>query len=149
MTWTYDGDPSANTRDEVRFLVGDTDTNDQQLSDEEIAYLLAEEGNVAGAAVAAVKGLLAKYARLVDKSVGDLKLSYSQRAGQYAKLLQTLERRRLVRGVGIKAGGTSLARKETVEQDTDRVQPSFKRDQFRYPSTEDQDETIDSDPYCE
>ena len=48
MTWTYGGAPgttsSATRRDAVRLLVGDTDTTDQQVSDEEIAQLQAEFG---------------------------------------------------------------------------------------------------------
>jgi hypothetical protein len=32
MTWSYSGDPSSSSTDAVRFLVGDTDTNDQLIS---------------------------------------------------------------------------------------------------------------------
>ncbi len=39
MAWTYGGDPSANARDAIRFLIGDTDTNDQLLNDAEIAWI--------------------------------------------------------------------------------------------------------------
>ena len=39
MAWTYDGDPSANARDAIRFLIGDTDTNDQLLADAEVAWV--------------------------------------------------------------------------------------------------------------
>jgi hypothetical protein len=35
MTFTYAGDPSASTLAALRFLIGDTITGDQQLSDEE------------------------------------------------------------------------------------------------------------------
>ena len=42
MTWTYSGNPSSTERDAVRFLVGDTDTNDQLLSNEEIDYLVTQ-----------------------------------------------------------------------------------------------------------
>ena len=38
MTWTYSGDPATNARDAIRFLTGDTDTNDQLINDEEIAW---------------------------------------------------------------------------------------------------------------
>lgn len=41
MTFTY-ADPSASRKDAVRFLVGDTDPAVPLLTDEEIAYLLAE-----------------------------------------------------------------------------------------------------------
>ena len=37
MAWTYGGDPAANARDAIRFLCGDTDTNDQLLNDAEVA----------------------------------------------------------------------------------------------------------------
>ena len=39
MSWEYQG-PSASDKDEVRFLIGDTDVEDQLLSDEEIQYLV-------------------------------------------------------------------------------------------------------------
>ena len=39
MAWEYEG-PSASTKDEVRFLIGDTDFEDQLLSDEEIQFLV-------------------------------------------------------------------------------------------------------------
>ena len=39
MAWTYSGDPSSSARDAIRFLVGDTDTNDQLVTNEEIAWV--------------------------------------------------------------------------------------------------------------
>lgn len=137
MTWTYGGDPAANDRDKVRFLIGDTDTNDQQVSDEEIAYLLTSEGSVPGAAVAAVQALIAKFSRLVDKSVGDLSISYSQRVGQYEKLLRQLVQRRALRTGTPYAGGISESDKDTVEADTDRVRPEFYKGQFSHPGATD------------
>lgn len=40
MAWSYSGDPSTSKKDEVRFLIGDTNINQQILSDEEIEYML-------------------------------------------------------------------------------------------------------------
>ena len=140
MTWTYGGDPSANSRDAVRFLIGDTDTADQQLTDAEIAYLVTAEGGVSAAAVAAVRALLAKFARLVDKSVGDLSVSYSQRRDQYQALLGELKTRHAMRSATPFAGGISLAQKDSVEDDSDRVPPAFERDQFRIAGTDDSPE---------
>lgn len=135
MTWSYSGDPSSSDRDQVRFLIGDTDTTDQQLSDEEIDFLITNEGNAVGGAVAAVRAILAKYARLTDKSVGDLRLSYSQRKGAYESLLRSLERRRALRKATPFAGGITKTDKDSQEDDTGRVTPAFKRDQFRYPAS--------------
>lgn len=134
MTWTYSGDPSSTDRDAVRFLIGDTDTTDQQLTDEEIAYLLDQAGdNVYAAAIAAAEALLGKYARLVDKNVGDLKLSYSQRQSSYAGLIIVLKKKFGIRSATPYAGGLSINEKISDSEDTDLTQPTFSRDQFNYP----------------
>lgn len=39
MSWTYSGDPSNSDLDETRFTIGDTDTDSQILTDEEVLYL--------------------------------------------------------------------------------------------------------------
>jgi len=46
MTWTYSGNPANSSSDAVRFLIGDTDTTDQLISNEEIAYLVTVHGNI-------------------------------------------------------------------------------------------------------
>jgi len=55
MTWTYGGAPgtttSATRRDAVRLLVGDTDTTDQQITDEEIAFGLSQASEIGRAHV--------------------------------------------------------------------------------------------------
>ena len=38
MVWSYSGNPADSAVDAVRFLTGDTDTNDQLLDNEEIAW---------------------------------------------------------------------------------------------------------------
>jgi len=136
MSWTYGGDPENSDRDAVRLQIGDTDTNDQQLTDSEVAYYLSENGSVIGAAFGAVSAIIAKYARLVDEAVGDLKVSYSQRLAAYKELRSQLKSRRAVKHGMPVAGGLSLARKETVESDTDRVAPAIERDEFSFPGTE-------------
>lgn len=98
MTWTYGGDPSANTRDEVRFLIGDTDTTDQQVTDEEIAYLLTIYPAQTGypnfrAAAAAASSLAAKYAKSARKSVGALSIDHGQKHQQYLALATDLEKK--------------------------------------------------------
>jgi hypothetical protein len=96
VTWTYSGDPSSNAKDEVRFLVGDTDSTVQEVSDEEIAYIItmhgdpgANYGNYAAAAVLA-QAIASKYAKKADKSVGGLSIQYKQKFDNYMALAQTL-----------------------------------------------------------
>lgn len=127
MPWTYLGPTSD--RDRVRLLIGDTEATDPQLQDEEIAWLLAEAGNVYGAAVAACEALAAKYARQVNRSVagaGGLSVSAGDRAQHYRDLAETLQiRARKARRPVPFAGGISDAQKDAVEADTDRVAPAF------------------------
>ena len=81
MGWNYSGDPAASIGDEVRFLIGDTDSTDPLLSDEEIEYLLAGSGSPRQAAYDGCVDIAGKFARMASsKSVGDLSISYSDRA---------------------------------------------------------------------
>lgn len=88
--WSYSGDPAASPIDAVRFLIGDTDDKDQQLQDEEIQYLIDIHVDPHTSAQAAARALAAKFARLADKEVGDLKLKLSQKAQNYATLVSTI-----------------------------------------------------------
>lgn len=105
MTWTYSGNPGASALDEVRFLIQDTDTTDQLLSNEEITYLLNQFANDAfGAAISAVTALIAKGSRVTEesKTVGDLSLSIKSgaRVQQWQTLLATLKAEQFRRDPG-------------------------------------------------
>lgn len=130
MTWTYANNPSGSTRDMVRFLIGDTDNTDQQLSDEEISALLSTFGTARSAAEHAARALAAKFTRLVSKSVGDLSIQYQQRAAAYRELAADLKASHATAGVTLFAGGISKADRETRDADTDRVKPRFDRGKF-------------------
>lgn len=102
MTFTYSGNPGASALDEVRFLIQDTDTNDQLLSNEEINYLLTSyNGDAFSAAVAAVTSLIAQAARVQEesKTVADLSLSIKSgaRLDQWHALLNRLQAERFRR----------------------------------------------------
>ena len=127
MTWSYSGDPSNSNTDAVRFLIGDTDSADQQMSDEEIGWLVSEAGSTYAAAVLACDGLAAKYARQTDKSAGEMSVKSSQRVEHYTKLAKRLRQRAVTRAIPF-AGGISKTSKEAYEEDDDRVKPAFERD---------------------
>lgn len=98
MTWTYTGDPNVSDRDKIRFLIGDTDTNDQLVNDEEIQWALDEAGSIYQAAHDLCTVIASKFARMAtSKSVGDLSLSYANRAETYHtlanRMLHLAERR--------------------------------------------------------
>ena len=127
MSWVYSGDPGFSDKDQVRFQVGDTDGTDQQVSDEEIEWAITETASTRGAAAIIARAIAAKYARLTDMSVGDLRQSYSQRQEHYTELAERLERQEGLRSLNdMYAGGISESDKETQEEDTDRVSPNFK-----------------------
>lgn len=124
MTWTYGGDPSANDKDAVRFLSGDTDTTDQLVTDEEIAWLLTENPNVYSAAAESCRAIASKYARYADKTVGRISESASQKADAYEARADSLDEKASMNCVP-SFGGLSISEKEALDEDTDAVQPSF------------------------
>ena len=139
MAWTYGGDPSANARDAIRFLIGDTDTTDQLLSDEEIAWVNSEASGTAtgttalyDAAYRCCLTIASKLAREADKQIGDLSVSMSQRAKAYreqAASLKALSGRE--GGVPIPyAGGITISDKEIDEENSDIFRTWFSSGQF-------------------
>lgn len=126
MSWSYSGDPASSDRDAVRWLVSDTETADQLASDEEIAWAVDQGGGVYGAALTVAKAIRAAFARQASITVGPVSAQLSQRAEQYAGIVADLATRQASAVLPL-AGGISLARKRTVEADTDRVRPAFGR----------------------
>lgn len=142
MTWTYGGTPgttsAATRRDAVRLLIGDTDTTDQQVTDEEIAFgLLQASDDVYAAGSIMCRAISGRYSRLVDSSVESVSSSYSQRAAQYAELASRLTKdgkKFGSSGLGVPdAGGISISDMVSVDTDPDRVPGAFRIDQFVNP----------------
>lgn len=140
MTWTYANDPATFPRDAVRFLIRDTVETDQQLSDEEIAWLLSQNGNnVYKAAVSGAYAVSAKFSnQAVTKTVGALSLSYQARSQHYKELADSLKSQYLSIGATFApyAGGISELDKETQEADADWDKPAFSRNIHRNVDTD-------------
>lgn len=45
MAWTYSGNPASSARDALRFLIGDTNSAEPIMQDEELDYLITEYGS--------------------------------------------------------------------------------------------------------
>ena len=142
MAWSYDAtnlgtSTVAERLNSVRLLVGDTDTNDQQVQNEEITFALNQTNdNVYYAAAWAARTIAAQYSRRVTQNLsGALSADYSDLQDHYTSLAETLEHQGKKSGavLGIKAGGISIATVDNVRQNTDRVPPSFRRDRFKNP----------------
>lgn len=130
MTWTYSGDPASSNRDAVRFTIGDTNVNAQQLQDEEIDYNLGLDTpeNVLRASIRSVLNLIALVARAVSQSAGRLSKSFSDQLGHYKELLASLQDEFSTTGDGLVSfyvGGLSDA-----EEDTDKVDADLRQNQF-------------------
>ena len=133
MSWTYGADPSNSNKDAVRLYVGDTDTSDQLLQDEEIEFLIATEGATRLAAARAAEAIAAKFSRDADEAVGAISVKFSQKAIAYQTLSKKLEETYdECAGIPI-AGGISISDKDTQTSDSDRVKPSFHKDLHENP----------------
>jgi len=142
MGWTYDptnlGTADAAQRlNSVRLLVGDTDISDQQMQDEEVTFGLGQNADsIYHTASWSARAISSKYARQVTTSLdGALSADYSDLSKQYKTLADTLEYQAKTQGgnLGIYAGGVSKAALDAVRDNTDRIDPSFRRDRFRNP----------------
>lgn len=101
-----------------------------ELSDATITAILALHNNAWLAAAMGAQALAGKYASLVDKKVGDLSISYSQRAAAWAKLAKDILAGAPAGAAGViapYAGGISRSDKESNTANTDLVKPAFTR----------------------
>lgn len=140
MAWTYDEtdldkSTSSGRLNVVRLLVGDTDTLDQLLQNEEINFALSESNNnIYFAGSWAANTISAKYARRVDtKLEGALSADYSSLAKQYKALSNDLReqgQKYSMTGASVLAGGISNASIKAAQSLTDRPAAAFSKGQF-------------------
>ena len=142
MAWSYDPtdldtSTSSGRLNSVRLLVGDTDTTDQQVQNEEITFALTETGNnIYAAASWVARTIASQYSRRVNTTLdGALSADYTDLAAQYFKLAEDLEYRGKTNGavLGVAAGGLTISDIQAVRANTNRVEGSFRRDRFRNP----------------
>jgi len=142
MAWSYDitdlnTTTAAGRLNSVRLLIGDTDTLDQQLQNEEIVFGLALKNNdIYYSGAWSAKAIAATYARRVSTEVsGALKAEYSDLAAQYDTLADKLDYQGKTSGasIGFIAGGLTVADTKSVRANTNRVKPAFRMHQFKNP----------------
>ena len=129
MSWTYTQNPANSNKDAVRFLVGQTSTNDPVLVyDQEIDYVLTQEGGVYCAAAAIGRSMLQRFSAVdpLSLTVGNLSETYGDRSIRLQNALRGLERQCALRSALPSAGGIVLADKLAREADTSLVPPIFK-----------------------
>ena len=105
-----------------------------------IQYLIDGHTHILLAAAAAAEQIAGTYAKQESsKTVGDLNITYGERALDYKEMAQRLRTRAAKKaGSVIYAGGLSVTEKKTEKAKPDLVQPAFRRDQ---------DDHIETDGY--
>lgn len=109
-TFSYSGDPNYNTRDTIRFLVGDTDASEWFLSDQEIDWLVVtweNKGSAYWTASMAAEAIAAKFAREVNTSSDSQTVNTSELMQKYLDLAMRLraQYRLLLSGDTVDVGG--------------------------------------------
>lgn len=130
--WSYSGDPGASDRDHVRYLIGDVDDKDPLVNDEAIQFSIDNRKDVYAAAAEVARSIAARCAREVASSVNvagvgqDVSRQLQTRQQQFEKIAMQLEKRS---GKQVKPymGGMRISDKETDQDDTDLVGPTFAR----------------------
>lgn len=128
MTWSYSlaGLAAGSQKDIIRFMIGDTLTNDQQLQDEEINFCYSFRLSTYGACAQACEALASQLSRKADTVTGELRTLYSGQARAYAKRAIDYENYAAVTaGPLVYAGGISIIDKLIEDADPDRVSPQF------------------------
>lgn len=120
MTWTYSGNPASSQLDAIRFVIGDTDTTDQLLSNEEITYMITTYGDSRHAASESCRAIAAKFARLMNRSIGGLSADFSAKYRQYLELAESIEAGEELRPVSPFISGFTRSAKDAEELLDDR-----------------------------
>lgn len=128
MSWSYGADPANSAGDAVRFLCGQTSTGDDVLlTDEEIAYLVAQYSDTRLAAAGACEALAKQYAARKPnaESLGGWSANWGDRAKSLLDQAGNLRKQVALKNVTAWVGGISQADMATYTSDSDRVTPSF------------------------
>jgi len=139
MSWAYGGRPESNDVDAVRLLVGDTDSDEPLVSDEEIEFALSQTRTLPGAGSVTANAIAALFSRDVDLSVSGGNYSESQRSQHYRELAQRLDKQSQSApprsGVSVPVpsiSGVSRSEIHRVREDDDRIRPAFVRGMFSH-----------------
>jgi hypothetical protein len=140
MSWSYDPNNLNTTTasgrlNTVRLIVGDTDSSDELIQNEEISFALSQSNNnVYYAGSLACRLIAAKFSRLVDTTLDNaISAKYSTRAKQYQQLAIQIEnqaKKASGKSIGVFAGGILKTDMFEANQDPTRVQPAFGVHQF-------------------
>lgn len=134
--FTYSGSPSTSDLDAVRFLMGDTDESDPQLTDSEINWLLTQETNIYYAAAMGADTVSAKYSSVINRSVGSLSIGVGEKAERWSSLATRLRAQAAARGATPYMGGMTKSDKQYYDDKPDLERGKFDNGMMDNPGTE-------------
>lgn len=127
----------ASVVDRLRFLVGDTDTSNEQATDNDYLWAYDQAGeSIYIAAAIMCDALAASNASSSMTKIEGLEVRGGDQTNHYIGMARRFRKiaKQSGDGVGIpRAGGISVAAMDTVRANEDRVPPSFRRNLFRNP----------------
>lgn len=139
MTATYTGNPVSSHQDHVRYLIGDTGP-EFILTDEEIEFELdSNDGSVLHAALGAANAIVARLSQNFESRFETIFEKPQEAVHSYRLLAARLEKRIKRSEVGFGtpiAGGIRRTDVFSADNDSNRVPPTFDRDQFSYKKPE-------------
>lgn len=142
-SWTYGNDPENSDRDLVRLESGDCLTSMKICSDNEVDYAIAAEPSSMLAAARVAELAMRKLSSQTDESAEGYSASVSQRYTQFKSTAEDLRAKYGHDSVPY-AGGISNEETTTWNQDTDLIQPYFKRAMFDHTGTPGADDAEDT-----
>lgn len=86
--FSYGGDPTANKKDAIRYMLGDTDADGALISDSEIAFELANEGQIFSAAANCCDVIAIKFARVINRTSKTTNLNQGSGRGLHELWIQ-------------------------------------------------------------
>jgi hypothetical protein len=119
--------PTNSTSDEVRFYTGDTNTNDEILTDAEIAFeLTATSDDAVAAAYRCFRRILSKLTRQIDRGGPKFSTTRSQKFQHYKDAFDLFKEEHAGDVVAALWSEHSVADAESIEADSDYRDPRFK-----------------------
>jgi hypothetical protein len=139
MTWSYDTSLSTD-KDKVRLLIGDTDTTNQYISDEEIVAMLAfNNDDVYETAAQIADSLAGRYSTTSKLEIDDFMIDFGAVAEQFATLAKRIRvsaTNASANTIGAWVAGVSVTAMDAVRDDTDRVNSRFEMGQHDDPAND-------------
>lgn len=134
MPWTYDpSELATSTVYQVRAEIQDTNPNDPQLLDEEIAFAVSQERNFWAAAARCAEMIGRRVIRKADVRLGrSMQVTYTKMAQQYLQMASAL-RAKSMGTVAPYVGGMIDADKAAIEANTSLIAPHFTRSMMENP----------------